>query len=153
MKMHLVNILAIITLLLMSGCATSTTEGVIKEEPDVIIDDEPDIIIQPQPTTLPASSTSQPTGQVREITMTAQNWEFIPSVIRVNEGDIVKLTISTIEGSHGLAIPDFGVNQQLNQGETVTVQFTADKKGTFTFFCNVPCGSGHRDMKGQLIVE
>ncbi|MBI2142646.1 cytochrome C oxidase subunit II, partial [Candidatus Woesearchaeota archaeon] len=29
----------------------------------------------------------------------------------------------------------------------------ADKPGTFTAYCTVPCGAGHPDMKAKLVVE
>ena len=88
-----------------------------------------------------------------EIEVIAKNWEFEPSTIKVKEGAKVKLTVKSIDIAHGIAIPDFGVSQRFEAGETVTVEFTADKKGAFSFFCNVYCGSGHRSMKGTLIVE
>ena len=75
------------------------------------------------------------------------------SEIKVNEGDTVKLTITSIDVAHGFAITAFGVNSRLNPGQTTTVEFVADKKGTFTFFCSVKCGTGHPGMKGTLIVE
>jgi|SRR3989338_102840 len=91
--------------------------------------------------------------EVKEFTMTAKRWEFEPEVIRVNEGDTVRLFIKSIDVAHGFAVPDFGVNERLNPGQTVKVEFVADKTGIFTFFCSVQCGSGHSSMNGQLIVE
>lgn len=88
-----------------------------------------------------------------EIDMTAKQWEFEPGIIGVKQGDKVKLHIKSIDVTHGFALPDFGVSQRLEPGKEVTVEFTADKKGTYTFFCNVACGAGHRDMKGTLVVE
>ena len=32
------------------------------------------------------------------------------------------------------------------------VEFTADKAGTFNFYCNNYCGQGHPDMSGVLVV-
>ena len=34
-----------------------------------------------------------------------------------------------------------------------TIEFTADKQGTFTVFCSVFCGSGHSGMKGKIIIK
>lgn len=92
-------------------------------------------------------------SEVVEIDMTAKQWEFDPGTITVKQGQKVKLNIKSIDVAHGFALPDFGVSQRLDPGKEVTVEFTADKKGTFTFFCNVVCGAGHRDMKGALVVE
>lgn len=100
-----------------------------------------------------SSDTGTTSGNVKEFDMTAKQWEFSPSTITVNQGDTVKLTIESIDVAHGFALPTFGVNEELVPGETVNIEFVADKKGTYTFFCSVQCGAGHSDMKGTLIVQ
>ncbi len=92
-------------------------------------------------------------GGVKEFTMTAKQWEFQPSEITVKKGDTVRLKITSIDVNHGFALPDFNVNARLEPNKEVVVEFTADKAGTFSFFCSVVCGSGHSGMKGTLIVE
>lgn len=92
-------------------------------------------------------------ASVKTVAVQAKSWEFTPSVITVKQGDRVNLTITSIDVDHGFALPDFGVSANLKPGKTETVIFTADKKGEFTFFCNVFCGAGHKEMKGKLIVE
>ena len=92
-------------------------------------------------------------GDVKEFEITAKQWEFVPNIIRVNQGDTVKLTITGADVTHGFNLPDFGVNARLNPGKPVIVEFIADKKGAFPFACNVPCGRGHGGMSGTLIVE
>ena len=93
------------------------------------------------------------TGETKEFEITVKNWEFIPPVIEVNEGDKVELHLETIEGNHGFALPEFGINERLNEGTDVHVEFIADKLGIFNFFCNIPCGQGHSGMNGRLIVK
>ena len=90
---------------------------------------------------------------VKEFDMTAKKWDFEPSIISVNEGDTVKLNIESIDVTHGFTLFEFDVNERLAPGKTVTVEFIADKAGEYTFFCSVPCGSGHGSMNGKLIVE
>lgn len=92
-------------------------------------------------------------GTVKSFIMTARQWVFEPSTVTVNRGDTVQVTIESVDVTHGFAIPDFNVSERLEPGKTVNLEFVADKSGTFTFFCNVLCGSGHRDMKGTLIVN
>lgn len=93
------------------------------------------------------------TGEVKEFDMTAVQWSFDPETITVNKGDTVKLHINSIDVAHGFRLPDFGVNERLELGKTVNVEFVADKTGTFMFSCSVVCGSGHSRMKGKLIVK
>ena len=103
------------------------------------------------PTTL--NSDVQPTGEVKEFDIIAKNWEFTPNTIEVNRGDKVKLHIKSIEGTHGFRLSEFGINEKLELNKDVSVEFVADKQGTFMFACSVPCGSGHIGMKGMLIVK
>lgn len=98
-------------------------------------------------------TSEQTEAEVKEFNITAKKWEFDPGTITVNKGDTVKLHIKSIDVSHGFGLSAFGINEQLDPGETVDIEFTADKTGTFTFACSVFCGSGHSGMKGQLIVE
>ena len=37
-------------------------------------------------------------------------------------------------------------------GEAVTVEFVADRAGSFDFTCAEYCGTGHARMKGRLVV-
>ncbi len=104
-------------------------------------------IEQKQESTTPQSTT------VKEFTMTAKQWAFDPSEIRVKAGDTVRLKVKSIDVTHGFSLPDFNIDEKLEPGKEVAVEFIANKKGTFTFFCSVLCGQGHKDMKGTLVVE
>jgi len=86
---------------------------------------------------------------VREITIDAKRFEFNPDVIKVKEGERIRLKVNNIDFEHGLSIPEFGIEVHDEEG----VEFIADKKGTFEFYCHHYCGSGHSEMKGVLIVE
>lgn len=99
------------------------------------------------------TTAAAPTPQVREIAVTAKQFTFNPSTIEVNEGDTVKLSITSVDVVHGFSIPEFDVNTTLRPNQTSTVEFVANKKGTFTFACSVVCGSGHGGMKGTLVVK
>lgn len=111
----------------------------------------------PPPSTPPAEEPTSPPPaaepEVKSFTLTAKQWSWEPSTITVKKGDTVKLTITSIDVPHGFSLPDYGINQTVEAGQTTTVQFTADKTGTFTFACSIFCGEGHSDMKGTLIVE
>lgn len=101
-------------------------------------------------TTTAKTSTKSP---VKEFTMTAKNWTFDPAVITVKQGDKVVIKITSVDVTHGFALPDFDVKVDLVPNKEEVVEFVADKKGEFTFSCSVLCGAGHRSMKGKLVVE
>jgi cytochrome c oxidase subunit 2 len=91
-------------------------------------------------------------GEVQSFTITARKWEFEPSTITVKKGNTVKLSITSVDVEHGFGLPEFGINKTIEAGETVDVEFVADKVGEFPFSCTVYCGEGHKDMKGTLVV-
>ncbi len=90
---------------------------------------------------------------VQKIEMKASRFQFTPSTIRVKAGVPVQLSIVSTDGVHGLAIPGLNINERLDPGKQVVVNFTPAKAGRYPFLCSVLCGSGHADMKGELIVE
>jgi len=89
---------------------------------------------------------------VQEFVMTAKNWSFDPGTITVKQGERVRFKIKSVDVEHGFALPDFGIDKKLEPGKEVVVEFVADKKGEFSFYCSVFCGQGHREMTGKLVV-
>lgn len=159
MKIHYV--LGILSLFILAACAPQQpsvgggTPVQAVPAPGVDPDSVQEIVVigETPPVELPEEPTQESESNVVEIEVTAKQWEFIPNPIRVNLGDRVRLKITSVDVSHGFALPDFGVSQRLSPGRTETVEFTADKAGSFTFFCNVVCGSGHSRMRGTLVVS
>jgi cytochrome c oxidase subunit 2 len=90
---------------------------------------------------------------VHEITVTASSYQFDPAVITVKKVDKVRLIVTATDRRHGINIDGYDIDQTLKPGEPTTIEFTADKAGTFEFKCSVYCGMGHQKMKGKLIVE
>ncbi|MDP3764976.1 MAG: cupredoxin domain-containing protein [Nanoarchaeota archaeon] len=113
----------------------------------------------PVPKQVPASDKDveekvvTPSSEVKEFKITAKQFAFEPSTIEVNKGDKVKLVVTSVDVPHGISIPEYGINERLDPGTPKTIEFTAEKEGTFTTFCSVFCGSGHSNMKGKIIVR
>ncbi len=98
-------------------------------------------------------TSAQEAGNTVEIKMTARKYRFDPNEITVKKGQHVKLFITALDRDHGFKLEAFNINQKLKKGETETIEFTADKAGTFPFQCSQFCGLGHGKMKGKLVVE
>lgn len=92
-------------------------------------------------------------SQLREFDITAKNWEFSPATIIVNQGDKVRIKITSVDVTHSFMLKDFNVNVKLEPNKTQIIEFVADKFGVFPFRCGVPCGEGHRNMTGTLVVK
>lgn len=157
--------LLILTLLAFSSCNKTQDEevqGSIKiENPSEVIDsitiqtsDGQTVEVQTDSSDASEPNTSEePVSTIKAFNIIARNWSFSPSSITVNEGDTVRITITSVDKTHGFAISEFGVNESIEAGQTKTIEFVASKKGTFKFFCSVPCGDGHVTMTGILIVQ
>lgn len=90
---------------------------------------------------------------VKEFTVTGQNFSFSPASMTVKKGDTVKITFKNSGGMHDWKIDEFSAGTKVLQvGQQETIQFVADKAGTFEYYCSV---GQHRamGMKGSLIVQ
>lgn len=96
---------------------------------------------------------TESTGEIKEFKVKAFQFGFEPSTITVNKGDKVRIIAESLDVPHGFAIDEYGINLYLDGLRSKTAEFVADKAGTFTFYCNVLCGTGHRKMRGKLIVK
>ncbi len=106
------------------------------------------------PTTVNSNSTNAitTTTTVKEFDLVAKQFNFEPNTITVNQGDTVVLNITGADVPHGFSLPDFNINETITPNQTKTIEFVANKAGTFTFSCSVVCGTGHDSMKGELVV-
>ena len=91
-------------------------------------------------------------GSETTVKVTAKKFQYSPAQITVKKGTQVVLEITSEDAKHGFNLPDFGVRADVKPGAVTRVTFIPDKTGTFTFACDVFCGSGHEDMSGQLTV-
>lgn len=96
-------------------------------------------------------------GNKVEIWMTAVRSRFAPDQITVQAGDEITWHITNIDTSidatHGFAIPAYNINLSLEPGETATMKFTANQDGTFPFYCTEFCSALHLEMAGYFLVE
>jgi len=90
---------------------------------------------------------------VRIINVKASRYKFEPDPIVVSLGEKVRLLITATDVSHGFTIPDFKVNLATDAKKTGSVEFIADKRGTFLAHCSVYCGPGHGHMHANFIVK
>ena len=83
--------------------------------------------------------------EAKEFTLVNLEFEgskiWIPGPIVVKKGDTVRIkAINNLKSEppvHGLAIPAFGVQVVVNQGNPETVEFKADKAGIFPITCHL----------------
>lgn len=92
---------------------------------------------------------------VKEFTIEAGSYYFEPSILRVNVGDTVRITINSVGAGmmHNFALDEYDIELlPIPGGESTSFEFVATTAGTFEYYCSV---MDHRQMGqvGTLIVE
>lgn len=139
-------------LLLLSACAkTETPPAADDGAPDSIVEDAAAPAAALDDAEVPPTE-DELAAEEQTIDIDATNWAFTPSIVSVRRGDQVTLRITSLEGTHGFAAPDLGIDVAVPEGETVEITLPTDNAGTFEFRCSIPCGEGHNDMKGTITI-
>lgn len=109
--------------------------------------------INPNPQSVPDEIEDVDVAPPKVFNITGRNFSFSQSEIRVKKGDRVVINFESTDGLHDWVVDEFGAQtERVNPGTKTSVEFIADKTGTFEYYCSV---SIHRaaGMKGSLIVE
>jgi cytochrome c oxidase subunit 2 len=100
-----------------------------------------------------AGEPARAAGAARRIEITASRYAFDPARIEVVRGEAVELAVRSADTEHGLAIPGYALKLKVPKGGgTVAATFVAERAGRFPFECSEYCGSGHKRMRGELVV-
>lgn len=116
----------------------------------------PGMVNTPETTATPTSTptaTPMPVPSIKEFLVTGTNFKFSVPEMRVKQGDTVRVIFTSESGMHDWKIDEFAAGtKMLTAGQSETVEFVADKVGTFQYYCSV---GQHRQagMVGELIVE
>ena len=86
------------------------------------------------------------------VKIVARRFTYTPNRITLAKGEPVAFELTTADVLMGFSLPDFGVRGDIEPGKVTRLEFTPDKVGTFTFLCDIFCGSGHETMNGTLVV-
>ncbi len=89
----------------------------------------------------------------REIALTARNYRFSPNRIEVAQDDLVKLTVQSEDNAYSVTIDEYRVSRRVPAGGTTTLEFRADRAGTFAFYSNLTNDARHAQMRGELVVR
>ena len=100
----------------------------------------------------------QSAQNLKQFSLTGVNFRFRMGDVenpelKVKQGDKVRIDFTSAQGFHDFVIDEFSAStQQVMTGNSTFVEFIADKKGTFEYYCSV---GQHRQngMRGNLIVE
>jgi len=130
---------------------------------EMMNEDMMDDVVENGDSTMPVEDDSTPgsmmdggegmmAGSVKEFTVVATPFKFDIAEIKVKKGDKVKVVFKNDKGTHDWVIDEFNIRTKvLEAGQTDTVEFIADKSGSFEYYCSV---NNHRQMGmvGKFIV-
>ena len=89
----------------------------------------------------------------REFDLTASEYRFTPDRVEVQQDELVKLTIRSMDVAYSVTIDDYRISKRVPAGGVLTFEFRADRAGTFPFYSNLTSDSRHKGMKGSLVVR
>jgi cytochrome c oxidase subunit 2 len=96
---------------------------------------------------------TQAQEQTRVIEIHAKRFSFTPGEITITKGETVTLSLTSDDATHGLSIPELGINVTITKGKTTKVEVTPQQVGTFEGRCNHFCGVGHGSMVFSVQVK
>jgi nitrous-oxide reductase len=95
-------------------------------------------------------------GNVVDVYASTARSHFTPDQIPVTEGDTVRLHVTNIEATenaaHSFSLPANNITVTLEPGESANLEFTADRVGSFPYYCAEFCSALHMEMYGWLLV-
>jgi hypothetical protein len=89
----------------------------------------------------------------REFALTARNYRYVPGRIEVAQGDLVKLTVKSEDVDYSLTIDAYRVSRRVPAKGMTTIEFLADRPGTFEYYSNLTSDERHAETKGELVVR
>ncbi len=89
----------------------------------------------------------------REFTVVARDYRFSPDRLEVAQNDLVKITIQSQDVAYSLTIDEYRVSKRVPAGGSTTLEFRADRTGTFSYYSNMTSDTRHAQMRGELVVR
>jgi cytochrome c oxidase subunit 2 len=92
-------------------------------------------------------------GKTQVVDVAAERFSFHPSEIRTTVGTELQIRLKSDDTSHGFRIVGTNVNVEIPKRSrgTITVTFTPEAVGRYTFECSQLCGAGHSFMRGVIV--
>lgn len=131
-----------------AGAVLLRSSNDAESEPTLSAEVSPTTTVTPSPTVSGSAGTV-----VKTFAVNGENFTFDRKTIKVKKGDTVRIVFTNTVGFHDFVIDEFNSRTpQLQAGQTATIEFVANKAGSFQYYCSV---GNHRaqGMWGTLTVE
>jgi heme/copper-type cytochrome/quinol oxidase subunit 2 len=101
-----------------------------------------------------AGASARGHGQVREITITGDQFAFSPPRIEVQKDEIVQIKFTAKDIAHSFTVDlPYRISKRAGAGQSIVFEFRADETGRFPFYCNLTQEERCKQMKGELVVR
>src|SRR5580765_5167933 len=95
---------------------------------------------------------AQPVPKEKVIRIGAKRFDYTPGELTLKKGEAVILELTSQDVLMGFNLPDFNLRADAIPDKVTRIRFVPDKTGSFTFLCDIFCGSKHEEMNGRLTV-
>jgi len=86
------------------------------------------------------------------IRIEAKRFDYSPGELTLKKGEPVILELTSRDVLMGFNLPEFKLRADMIPDKVTRVRFVPDKTGSFTFLCDIFCGTKHEEMNGRLTV-
>ena len=94
-----------------------------------------------------------PVPQTHECDVVGRDFAFNPPRLEVRQNDLVRIRFRADDIPHAIAIDEYRINRRAGIGQTIVIEFRADRAGSFPIYCSLTADERCRRMKGELIVR
>ena len=96
-----------------------------------------------------------PPAAAQTVDIAAERFSFSPSEVKATVGTTLTIRLTSDDTAHGFRILGTDINVEIPKRSrgVMTVSFTPEKAGRYTFECSKLCGAGHSFMRGVIVVE
>jgi heme/copper-type cytochrome/quinol oxidase subunit 2 len=91
------------------------------------------------------------TAMLRRFEIKAENDEFSPSEIIVNQNDTIHIDFTAVDKEYDMTLPDYGMKAVAAKGETKVFEFQAVGSGKFLYYCD-SCGGIESKTQGHITI-
>ncbi len=89
----------------------------------------------------------------QRFSVAARRYAFEPRRIDVEQDDLVRIELRTLDIAHSLTIDGYRIAKRVSPDAPVSFEFRASQAGTFPFYCNLKTDEGCGQMRGELVVR
>ncbi len=92
-----------------------------------------------------------PAAAQERVEVVASRAGFKPRQLNVRKGETVRLVLKTADDEHCFAVDALRIEKRIAPGKTTNVDLTADRAGSFPFYCCLE--PANEAQRGKLVVS